>query len=164
MPLFSRRRFPSELAAVIGRSRVLAQSDSEDAPVVGLADRLVYPTADGWASVAWHEIERGGWDPSTRKLHWTRVDGLRAEVALDEPGRIAQLFQERVNATVVYTQQVTFGGRHSVVISARRSLADLTAPLSWHLTPGESTTADQVRASAEVAAVLQRLQRDFGLS
>ena len=132
--------------------------------MVGLADRLVYPTADGWTAVAWHEIERGGWDSSTQQLHWTRVDGTRVEVALAEPGRLAQLFQERVNATVAYTQLLTFGGRHSVVISARRSLADLTAPLSWHLTPGQGTTAEQVEASAEVAGELQRLQRDFGLS
>jgi hypothetical protein len=163
MPLFSRRRLPSELAAVIGKSRVLAQSDSEDAPAVGLADRLVYPTAEGWAEVAWHEIERGGWDPSTRQLHWTTVDGTYVEVALDQPGRLAQLFQERVNATVAYTQQLTFDGRRSVLISARRSLADLSAPLIWHLTPGKATTAEQVAASSEVALELQRLRREFGL-
>lgn len=163
MPLFSRRRLPPELAAVIGRSRVLAQASSEDARVVGLTDRLVYPTADGWAQIAWHEIERGGWDPHTHQLHWTTVDGTHVEVALDEPGRLAQLFQERVNATVAYTQHLSFGGRHTAVISARRSLADATAPLSWHLTPGKATTAEQVAASAEVALELQRLQRDFGL-
>jgi hypothetical protein len=163
MPLFSRRRLPADLAAVVGKSRVLAQSRSEGRPVLGLTDRLVYPDGEGWAQIAWHEIERGGWDQAAQRLHWTSVNGAEVALPLDDPGRLPQLFQERVNATVAYTQHLTFDGRRSVVISARRSLVDLGAPLSWHLTPGKATTAEQVAASTEVELELRRLRRDFGL-
>ncbi|PKQ30911.1 MAG: hypothetical protein CVT62_10590 [Actinobacteria bacterium HGW-Actinobacteria-2] len=163
MSLFSRRSLPPELAELVGKARVLARSASAGRPVLGLTDRLIYPTDGGWSEIAWHEIERGGWDNATRQLNWSTVDGTWVAVELDDPGRIPQLFQERVNATVAYSRHLEFDGHHSVVISARRSLVDVAAPLIWHLTPGKRTTAEQAAASTEVELELRRLRRDFDL-
>jgi hypothetical protein len=131
--------------------------------VVGLADRLYYPVDGSWAELPWHQVERGGWDKPSQQLRWTTIDGDQVDLTLDDAGRLPQLFQERVNATVAYTQIVSFGAGLSAVISARRSLAESQAPLSWHISPGKATTAEQALASPEVSAELQRLRRDLDL-
>lgn len=164
MSLFSRRALPAGLAELVGRSRVLARATSTGALVVGLADRLIYPSDDGWLQIEWHQVERGGWDRASQQLRWTTVDGDQAELSLDDPGRLPQLFQERVNATVAYTQVVPFDGHRNAVVSARRSLSSPNAPLSWHVSAGKGATIEQAMASPEVAAELERLQRDLALN
>ncbi|MBA3020946.1 hypothetical protein [Propionicimonas sp.] len=144
-----------------GRVRPLASARSAEGAVVGLTDQLVYRTADGWVQLSWHEIERGGWDRNTQHLSWVGIDGSAAELELVNPGRLPQLFKERVNASVVYTKSMPLAGVGSAVISARRDLAHPDAPLVWRASPGDSTEVEQVAADPSVANELARLRAEY---
>jgi len=152
----------AELRALFGgRVRPLASGRSAEGAVAGVTDRLVYRTAEGWQQVAWHEIERGGWNHNTQQLTWTTVEGVRVELELVNPGRLPQLFKERVNASVIYTHSVPLEGSRSAVISARRSLAEPNAPLMWQVSAGKDTTLAEVTTAPEVAAELARLRTEY---
>jgi hypothetical protein len=152
----------AELRALFGgRVRPLASGVSGQGAVVGLIDQLVFRTADGWVQVPWHEIERGGWDRDTQQLTWVGVDGSAGELELVNPGRLPQLFKERVNASIAYTKSVPVGPGASAVISARRDLAHPDAPLTWRASAGNALTAEQVAADPQVAEELARLRVEY---
>ena len=152
----------AELTQLLGHPpRPLASGRSPEGPVVGLLDRLVYRTVDGWSQLAWHEVERGGWDAETGRLRWTNTAGEAVELDLPKPGRLPQLFNERVTATIICTEILPLAGSHSAVISARRNLAQPDAPLIWKVSPGIDTTAEQVVDDQLVAVELERLRSEF---
>lgn len=161
MGLFGQGALPPELIALIGRRRVLAKGRNAEGPVFGFADQLAYQRGDAWQAIGWHEIERGGWDAKSQQLTWTGLDGEETTLALDAPGRLPQLFRERVEATIVYNQSFTFEDGLTSVISARRSLSDPRAPLSWQVRPSTGTSAAQVADSAVVQAELARLRAEY---
>ena len=113
-----------------------------------------------WTHLGWHRIEHGGWDVATRRLSWrTYVGegggaGERGGVELTAPGRLPELFRERVAASIVLERFVPLTGDRGVVITARRDLADgteidwhttLTRGLTW-VTPGVRETVDSLVA------------------
>ena len=125
--------------------------EPDDAPAPGA----------GWRHLGWHEIEHGGWNAESRSLSWTLYGGRRGRVGLPEPGRLPELFRERVAASIVVERFVPIRGERGVTVTARRDLggsgaitwhSTLTRGLSWS-TPG--VTEEAARASAE-------LQSEYG--
>lgn len=117
----------------------------------------------GWRHVGWHEIERGGWDAETRRLTWSGYDGEPDGVALVEPGRLPELFRERVAASIAVEKFVALVGERGVVITARRDLGSPGA-ITWHssLTRGLTWERDGVREAVDGAVAELRTEYDLG--
>jgi hypothetical protein len=160
MALFSKRKLPAELAAIVGHRRVLTVVESSGGLVAGLADALVYPSGTDWAQQPWHKIRKGGWDVTSSTLSWTDTSGSLVELVLVKPGRLTDLFKERVMSTIVVNQSVVLPSGGSALITARRDLADAKAPLIWQVFPGEATDETQLDDPA-VASELARLRAQY---
>lgn len=131
--------------------------------IVVLPDALAEQRADGWRFVGWHEIDRGGWNSQNSELTWELVDGRRGSVLLDDPGRVPEVFAERVAASIVVQQHVEIDGtREGAVISARRDLGDRSAPLLWRTRRGRGTP-DSIEVQHVLAAETQRLRTDYDI-
>ena len=158
----------ASLQAVPGRpARILAWAAGSDEPgggtfCIGSPAVLSTGGVSGWQHVGWHLIERGGWNAELRQLSWVQVDGRRGAVHLDRPGRLPELFRERVEATIVVRQFVPLAGERGVTVSARRDLAP-GGGLDWHtsLTRGLSLQSEAVQAAVEDALAAIRAEYDM---
>lgn len=145
-------------------ARILAWARSEDGYVVGSPAVLSVgdgEDAAGWRHVGWHEIEHGGWNSESRSLSWTLYGGRRGRVGLADPGRLPELFRERVAASIVVERFVPIRGERGVTVTARRDLGG-GGSLTWHstLTRGLSWSTDGV--VEEAARVSAELQSEYG--
>lgn len=149
------------------QARVLAWAASEQdgAPnfCIGAPATLSHGWETGWRNVGWHEIEHGGWNAELRQLSWVQLDGRRGTVPLADPGRLPELFRERVEATIVVKRFLPLAGERGVVISARRDLGG-EGTISWHtrLTRGLSWQSAGVREAVDEALAEARAEYDFG--
>jgi hypothetical protein len=150
-------------------ARLLAWTHTADGYCIGSPSALSYGTAEGLDHVGWHAIEHGGWNSETHRLSWTLYSdgssGQHGFVQLVEPGRLPELFRERVAATIVLEQFFPFGGdarSRGVTVSARRDLAGHGVEIDWHatLTRGLSWQTDGVRALADRALAELRTEYD----
>lgn len=148
-------------------ARVLAWAGSEQDDVrtfcIGAPATLSHGWETGWRHVGWHEIEHGGWNAELRQLSWVQVGGRRGTVPLDEPGRLPELFRERVEATIVVKRFLPLAGERGAVISARRDLSG-KGTISWHtsLTRGLTWQSAGVREAVDEALAEARAEYDFG--
>lgn len=155
----------SSLAAHPGRQlRILAWANTPDGHAVASPSVLSYSARGGWLHVGWHEIERGGWDAGTSRLGWVRYGGERGVVELVEPGRLPEVFRERVAASIVLEESVPILANRQVLIVARRDLAEGDRPLSWNSTLGRGVSwqTDGVREAVEQAVARVRTEYDMG--
>lgn len=162
MALFGRTRIDDPgLKQLLGRRRVLASGRSPEGQVLGLADCLIHSGADGWQQLPWHRIEHGGWDGPSRTLRWTTVDGRSGSVNLTTAGKIPDLFNERVTASIACVRTVNLADDKTAVITARRDLGAANAPLVWRVTPGRGVQLAGVQADPLVALELERLRAEY---
>ena len=117
--------------------------------------------ASGWRQVAWHQVEHGGWNAESRSLSWTLYGGRRGRVGLSEPGRLPELFRERVAATIVVERFVPIRGERGVTITARRDLGD-GGGLSWHSSLTRGLTWSTEGVEEEAARATAELQSEYG--
>ena len=152
----------ASLAEQPGRpARILAWASGPDGYVVGSPAALSWGEQE-WRHVGWHEIERGGWNAETAKLSWSQYGGRRGSVGLDKPGRLPELFRERVAASIAVERFVSIQGDRGVIVTARRDLGR-DGEISWHstLTRGLTWQTDGVRTVADEA--MTRLRTEFDL-
>ncbi|HSU35993.1 MAG TPA: hypothetical protein VLJ88_10060, partial [Propionibacteriaceae bacterium] len=116
-----------------------------------------------WTHLGWHEIEHGTWNSETAVLSWTRHGGGRGSVQLTQPGRMPELFRERIAATIALERFVPLAGERGVTITARRNLDD-AGSISWHstLTRGLTWQTEGVREAVDEA--MARLRGEYDLS
>lgn len=149
------------LKQLVGGRRVLASGHSPLGQVLGLADALVYSDGTACHEVAWHEVDRGGWDHESRTLRWTTVDGGSGSISLTETGRLPDLFNERVTATIACVRTVGLSEAGTAVITARRNLADPSSALIWRVAPGKGVQPERAAADPLVALELERLRAEY---
>jgi hypothetical protein len=165
MALFTRTPIDDPaLKELVGRRRVLASGRSPEGQVVGLADALLYPQSGRWHELPWHEVGTGGWDHDTSRLRWTSVDGRPSVLPLTEPGRLPDLFNERVTASIACLRTVDVPGKGQALITARRNLADASAPLIWRVSAGKGVQAAGLEAEERVVQELERLRAEYDLA
>lgn len=160
----------SSLAEQPGRQRrILAWASTPDGFAVASPSVLSYATSsevpgDRWVHLGWHEIERGGWDADSARLGWVRYGGDRGAVELVEPGRLPEVFRERVAATIVLEDSVAILGDRQVRIVGRRDLAEGDQPIRWHSTLGRglSGRSEGVQAAVDEAIARVRTEYDMG--
>lgn len=150
------------------RPRVLAWApvaDDSDGLAVGLRAQLAVRRSGAWTLIRWAQIASGGWEPDTSSLRWhvyTTGEETKADsVKLAEPGRLPELFRERVNASLVYVVHVDIADTDGVTISARRNPADRERELTWHVTPGERTDLADPRVAQAVERALAEAKADY---
>jgi hypothetical protein len=121
-----------------------------------------------WDHLGWHEIERGGWNAELNKLSWVRYAApgeapTHGVLELTEPGRLPELFRERISATIAVERFVPISGERGVIIAARRDLGGSGAVV-WHgtLTRGLSWQTDGVRAAVDQAMEQVKAEYDIG--
>lgn len=153
-----------ELRAHRGRpSRVLAHAEGPDADVLVLVDALAVRRAGGWTVVPWQMIQTGGWKGERGHLEWQLADQTKDSVALRDPGRVPESFQERVNASIIVQQsfEVPSGGR--VVIAGRRSLTpgDEAQPPVWQAVAQGAAKLSDPQVREFVLATTAALRADF---
>jgi hypothetical protein len=127
-----------------------------------------YGDEDAWEHLGWHEIERGSWNADLNKLSWVRYappgePPARGVLELTEPGRVPELFRERIAATITVERFVPLSGERGVIIAARRDLGAGGAVV-WHgtLTRGLSWQTDGVRAAVDQAMEQVKAEYDVG--
>lgn len=178
--LFGTRGLPPEVFASWRSSlearggaaaRILAWARSADGYVVGSPSAISVGGGDpgvdpgdepeGWRHVGWHEIEHGGWNAESRSLSWTLYGGRRGRVELADPGRLPELFRERVAASIAVERFVPIRGDRGVTVTARRDLGG-SGELTWHssLTRGLSWSTEGVAEEAARAAA--ELESEYG--
>ena len=159
----------SSLAAQPDRpARILAWARISTGYCIASPTALSYSGEAGWTHIGWHEIERGSWNAELRKLSWalhTAPDkpSRRGSIELVEPGRLPELFRERISATIAIERFVPLVGDRGVTISARRDLG-AGGTVAWHstLTRGLSWETDGLRAAVDQAMEQLRTEYDVG--
>lgn len=152
------------MAAQAGREgRILAWARTEPGFCIGSPALLSVGDVDGWTHVGWHQIEHGGWNAETSTLSWTAYGGRRGRVGLSAPGRLPELFRERVAASIAVERFVSVAGERGVTVTARRDLSGQGA-LSWHssLTRGLTWSSEGVDEAAERATAQLRAEYESG--
>jgi hypothetical protein len=163
LPRAAYAAWKASLAETSGRpARILAWATGPAGFVVGSPAALSLETDGAWTHVGWHEIERGGWNSETATLSWTLHGGRRGSVRLDQPGRLPELFRERIAATIALERFVPVVGDRGVIVTARRDLA-ADGAISWHssLTRGLSWQSEGVQAAADRAMAELRSEYDL---
>jgi hypothetical protein len=159
----------ASLAAQPGRSaRILAWATTPVGFCIASPAALSYGNEDGWEHIGWHEIERGGWNAELRTLSWVLYAApgraaVRGSLELIEPGRMPELFRERISATIAVEKFVPLSGERGVTIAARRDLGRAGA-VSWHgtLTRGLSWHTNGVPAAVDQA--MEQVRAEYDLS
>ncbi|HEX8508661.1 MAG TPA: hypothetical protein VF635_04090 [Propionibacteriaceae bacterium] len=173
LPVDAHASWTSSLLAHPARQvRILAWATTPDGFAIGSPAALSLSPGseaagaqpDEWRHVGWHEVERGGWDADTSRLGWVLYGGERGSVELVEPGRLPEVFRERVAASIVLERSVPILNRRSVLISARRDLAAGDGEITWNTTLGRglSWQGEGVRAAVDEAVQQVRTEYDLG--
>ncbi len=155
----------SSLAAQPGRQvRVLAWATMPNGYAIASPSALSYGSESGWDHLGWHQIERGGWDSESGRLAWTLYGGGSGDVSLDKPGRLPEVFRERVAASIVLEKFVPIRNGRGVLISGRRDLAEGERSITWNSSLGRGLTwqVEGVHEATEAAIAQVRTEYDMG--
>lgn len=152
-----------------GREQVLAvaQDDHTASWVVLTTFRVVVlsPAGDTQVDRPWHEVDTGAWDPDTMTLSLSWVGSVRGlQWTVRErtgPGRLPEVFRERVSASVVLVRQVDLGPRRGARISVRKELS--TRRLLDQVLFDRGVRADDAELAREVAAARREVRDSVGL-
>lgn len=156
------------LATQPGRQvRILAWASMADGVAIASPSALSYPLEAGgldWDHLGWHEIERGGWEAESCRLGWVRYGGERGQIELVEPGRLPEVFRERVAASIMLEKSVPILANRQVLIVGRRDLAEGDRPITWHGTLGRglSWQGEGVEEAVDEAIFQVRTEYDMG--
>ena len=159
----------SSLAAQPGRpSRILAWAKTSTGYCIASPTSLSYGDETGWTHVGWYEIERGSWNAELHRLSWVlhAAPGKplpRGSLELVQPGRLPDLFRERILASIAVERFVPLVGERGVTITARRNLGG-SGTVIWHstLTQGLSWQTDGIPAAVDQAIEQVKAEYDVG--
>jgi len=148
-------------------TRILGWAETSSGFCIAAPATFSYGDELAWQHLGWHEIERGSWNAELNKLSWVRYAPAveipsRGLLELTEPGRLPDLFRERISATIAVERFVPLAGERGVIIAARRDLGH--GSVEWHgtLTRGLSWQTDGVRAAVDQAMEQVKAEYDVG--
>ncbi|MFC7488202.1 hypothetical protein ACOCJ7_17435 [Knoellia sp. CPCC 206453] len=111
----------------------------------------------------WHMVDTGTWDDETARITVNWVDKAPASVweLGPDPGTFPQVLRERVQATVVLSDEVDLGEKRRARVVVRKDLANGALMGQTILGRGVRSTDPGVRE--ETRAALDRLREQVGL-
>ncbi len=135
--------------------RPLAWATVADDWVIATATALVLPDRD---PLGWEDVIRAAWDDPVLEL---QLPGGTTRLVLEQPGRIPEVVNERVKASVVVQHHVPLVGDKGVRLVARRRPGG--TEVMWRVTfdAGLDHRDPSLRAAAEQA--LADLRMSVGL-
>lgn len=170
MKLFKPRHVvPSEVAAALPtKERLLAFGVDEvtgRAVVCGVHHLYVVSPGPSHAVLVdrpWRMVDTGTWDPRSRILRVTWVDGGAAERwQLADDTMVPQVLRERVQASVVLVEAVDLGEGRTARVVVRKDLADGALSTQTVLGPGVRSSDPGVLETTREAVA--RLREQTGL-
>jgi hypothetical protein len=145
------------------RPTILAWANTPDGYVVGLPGVMLLGDGDSWRAFPWHQVTTGQWDSPSGRLTWLDADDIAHEAVLESGGRFADLFNERVSASVVASRRIDLeAGRH-VTFALRRNLEPGSDQTAWQVIPGTGIDLSHPATQARVDQELAATKADFGL-
>lgn len=138
---------------------------------------LLSTSADGadWTHIGWHRIERGGYDKDTSTLRWElyaadpEAEPESGAVRLKDPGRLPEIFRDRVAASIAVEHFIALDGARKVknvepgvIVSGRRDLSRADAPIEWRasLPRGLDWSIPGLRDLADTSIIRLRSEYD----
>ncbi len=106
----------------------------------------------------WAEVIRAAWDDPVLEL---QLPEGPYRLVIERPGRIPEVVNERVKASVVVQHHVPLRGDKGVRILARRTPG--TTDVTWRVTFDAGLDARDPQLRAEADAALQNLRTTLGL-
>lgn len=153
------------LAELTGPSeRVLAWADGPAGPVVATLGLFAVSTTEGWALYPWHLIHSGGWDPESSLLRWREVGGEEANVSLERPGPLPDVFRQRVTESIIVHRRVSLAGSLHVVLALRRHLSPGSQATEWLVHPGPGVDLAHPEVAARVEQELAQARSEYDIS
>ncbi|MGB5952872.1 MAG: hypothetical protein WBG57_10235 [Ornithinimicrobium sp.] len=163
-------KLPREISVATQRGESVLAAAAEDgtqAWMVLTTYRLLVLGPDSTVQVdrPWHQVGTGAWDPESGTLSLTWIDSNRAVQwsmrTETGPGRIPEVFRERVSASVVRAREIKLGPQRSARVTVRMVLStrELVDQVSWGR---GSSNADQELA-AEVDRARAEVRAEVGL-
>ncbi|MDX6323178.1 MAG: hypothetical protein QOF52_3036 [Propionibacteriaceae bacterium] len=143
--------------------RILAWAYTPDGVCIGSEARLSYGDGTQWTHLGWHEIERGGWNSETSRLRWIQYGNRQGFVELTEPGRVPELFRERVAASILLEKFVPVRGRAGLTIVGRRDLGHPEAAIVWHTALGRGLSWDTEGVQEVADTALAQVRADYDI-
>ncbi|KGN39026.1 hypothetical protein N803_00430 [Knoellia subterranea KCTC 19937] len=163
---------PDEVAAVLGSraAEVLSVAREPRTTAYLVATKThVYAVRGGSEAGSveldrpWHMVDTGSWDDETRRLTVQWVDRAPASVwEIELPSTLPQVFRERVQATVVLSDEVDLGGRQKARVVVRKDLE--TQALLGQTILGRGVRSTDPGVLETTRAALDRLREQVGLS
>ncbi|CAN7404771.1 hypothetical protein [Knoellia sp. LjRoot47] len=158
---------PDEVSSVLGdRARVVlsvARDERSGADLVATTTH-VYAVRSGSVELErpWHMVDTGAWDDQTRLLSVQWVDKAPASVwEVELPSTFPQVLRERVQATVVLSDEVDLGAKRRARVVVRKNLETQALLGQTILGRGVRSTDPEVREQTREA--LDRLREQVGL-
>jgi hypothetical protein len=145
------------------RPELEAEAPEESEALEGLPAPEAEVDSDAWVHLGWHEIERGGWDEETGELSWTRYAGPPGRLTLTEPGRLPEVFRERVAASIVLEKFVPIRNGRGVLLSGRRDLADGDVAIIWNSSLGRGLTWQMEGVQEATAEAIAQVRREYDM-
>ena len=172
MGLFERRRradLPDEVRRAVplrSGDRLIAWAKDEQTGghVVASTQQLAFVGPDAslvWQR-PWHEAESGTWQSDSSLLTVIWVDHRRpAQWLIREPSMLQQALRERIQASVVLSDEFRTENRRTVRVVIRQDFA--TGELLEQVIPGKGADPNDPAVAAEAARRLERLRSEVGL-
>lgn len=145
--------------------RLLAAARGPEGVALACDNLFATRRGDAWEVHPWQTLQKGGWDEDTNGLRWTTTQGEQGSIVLDETGRLPEVFNERVLATILVQQQVEVPGG-SAIIAGRRPVGRGSdgAEVAWQVVPAGRARLSDPRTQAIVVAKTEQLKADSGLN
>lgn len=158
---------PAEVAVALegraGEVLSVARDERSGAGLVATTTH-VYAVRSGSVELerAWHMVDTGSWDDEARRLTVQWVDRAPAAVwEIELPSTFPQVFRERVQASVVLSDEIDLGAKRRARVVVRKDLATQALLGQTILGRGVRSTDPGVREQTREA--LDRLREQVGL-
>lgn len=118
---------------------------------------------DAWQHLGWHQIARGNFSAEDLRLSWTTYQDGPGEVMVPEPGRVPEVFRERVAASIAVEEFIPFSDsdERGVIVSGRRDLSQPDAAIAWHASLPSGVTTETPDIEDLAAAAVDRLRAEY---
>ncbi len=151
-----------ELQSHLGRRvDVIAQGSGPEASLLAARELLALRERGEWRVFGWEQIANGAWREEESTFTWETTSGDHFTVALDDAGRLPELFRERIQASMVATLSHDLP-RGRVQIIGRRTL-DGSDQVTWYAVAGGGADLADPAVADFVVAETDRLKAEYGV-
>lgn len=141
------------------RADVLALATGPETVLAATRESFAVRYEGAWRVWGWEEIAGGSWksDPGTFRWRTVRGDELAAE--LSEPGRVPEVFRERVEASTVVQGYVDVPGGQVQIVGRRGLGPELN--VHWYAVPARGVDLSDQATRDIVVRETDRLKAEY---